>query len=140
MRLEVAVIPTEETVGQPFWTLYEQDTGAPVAHKQDGEIYGILFFSKKQAQTYFQAGSYGDDWVVRGLSQENLRTCILTVDAMAGRFLLAQTANQSDGTTSFLVQEIARHSLISEFYVGSSQIPDEPMVMPSIAKHRSDLS
>lgn len=138
MRLETAVIPTEETVGQPFWTLYELDTGAPVGNKQGGETYGILFFSKKQAQAYYQAGSYGDDWAVRGLSQENLRTYILTVDAMAGRFLLAQTANQPDGAISFFVQEIARNTLISEFYVGSSQIPDEPMIMPSIEKHRAD--
>ena len=72
------------------------------------------------------------------MSQENLRTYILTVDAMAGRFLLAQTASQPNETTSFVVQEIARQTLISEFYVGSNTIPDEPMVMPSIAKHRSD--
>lgn len=100
MRLEVAAIPPEETIGQPFWTLFELDTGAPAGHKQDGETYGVLFFSKKQAQTYFKVSSYDTDWEVRGMSQENLRTYILTVDAMAGRFLLAQTASQPNETTS----------------------------------------
>ena len=137
MRLEMVAIPTEATIGQPFWTLFELDTGAPAGHKQDGEMYGVLFFSKKQAQTYFETRSYGAGWAVRGLSQENLRTYILTVDAMAGRFLLAQMVGHPDETSSFVAQEIARQTLISEFYVGSNPIPDEPMVMPSIAKHRS---
>lgn len=134
MRLEMVAIPTEATIGQPFWTLFELDTQAPVGHRQDGETYGVLFFSKKQAQAYLESMSYGAGWAVRGLSQENLRVYILTVDAMAGGFLLAQNVE----TTSFFAQEIARQTLISEFYVGSNPIPDEPMVMPSVAKNRSD--
>lgn len=137
MRLEMAAIPTEATIGQPFWTLFELDTGAPAGHKQDGETCGVLFFSKKHAQAYFKAMSYGAGWAVRGLSQENLRAYILTVDAMAGRFLLIQTVDSLGEMSSFAVQEIARQTLISEFYVGSNPIPEEPIVMPSIAKHRS---
>lgn len=137
MRLEIVAIPTEATIGQPFWTLFELDTGAPAGHQQDGETYGVLFFSKKLAQAYLETRSYGAGWAVRGLSQENLRVYILTVDAMAGRFLLAQTVGHPDATSSFVVQEISRQILISEFYVGSNPIPNEPMVMPSIVKQRS---
>ncbi|MBZ0090849.1 MAG: restriction endonuclease, partial [Sulfuricellaceae bacterium] len=138
MRLETVAIPTETTIGQPFWTLFELDTGAPAGHQQDGETYGVLFFSKKQAEAYFAARSYGAGWAVRGLSQENLRTYILTVDAMAGRFLLVQSAGNFEAASPFVAQEIERQTLISEFYVGTSDIPDEPMVMPSIAKRREN--
>lgn len=48
-RLEMNVIPTEETIGQPFWTLFEIDTGAPFSHKQGGDMFGLLFLSKMQA-------------------------------------------------------------------------------------------
>ncbi|MFZ3119550.1 MAG: restriction endonuclease [Variovorax sp.] len=136
MRLETAVIPTEATIGQPFWTLFELDTGAPAGHQQDGETFGILFFSKRQAEVYFAARSYGAGWAVRGLSQENLRTYILTVDAMAGRFLLVQSAGEFEVASPFVAQEIERLVLISEFYVGAGDIPDEPMVIPSIAMRR----
>lgn len=138
MRLEAVAIPTKTTIGQPFWTLFELDSGAPAGHQQDGETFGILFFSKKQAEIYFSAHSYGAGWAVRGLSQDNLRTYILTVDAMAGRFLLVQSAGEYEVASSFVAQEIERRVLISEFYVGAGDIPDEPMVMPSIAKSRQN--
>jgi len=135
MRLESVAIPTEDTIGQPFWTLFELDTGAPVGHKQGGEIFGVLFFSKRQAEIYRKAGSYGSGWAVRGLSQENLRVYILTVDAMAGRFLLAQSSDPDAGS-SFVAQEIERQSLISEFYLGTGNLPAEPMVMPSAKRQK----
>ena len=136
MRLETAAIPTEVTIGQPFWTIFELETGAPAGHQQEGETFGVLFFSKRQAEVYFAAQSYSAGWKVRGLSQENLRTYILTVDAMAGRFLLVQSAGEYEVASSFVAQEIERQVLISEFYIGTGDIPDEPMVMPSIAKRR----
>jgi Restriction endonuclease len=138
IRLETAVIPTEATIGQPFWTLFELDTGAPACHQQDGESFGILFFSKKQAEVYFASSTYGAGWAVRGLSQDNLRAYILTADAMAGRFLLVQSAGEFEVASSFVAQEIERRSLIYEFYFGTGEIPDEPMVMPSIAKRRQN--
>jgi hypothetical protein len=140
MRLESVAIPTESTIGQPFWTLFELDTGAPAGHKQDGETFGVLFFSKKQAESYFISRSYNSEWAVRGLSQENLRTYILTVDSMAGRFLLVQSTSNFTEPFPFVAQEIDRQALISEFYVGKGCIPDKPMVMPSIAKGRNTTS
>lgn len=137
MRLESIAIPTESTIGEPFWTLFELETGAPVGSHQDGETYGILFFSKKHAQAYLEAGSYGAAWAVRGLSQEHLRTYILTVDTMAGRFLLGHAIANSNDADSFTALEIERSMLISDFYLGSGDIPTEPMVMPSIARHRA---
>lgn len=74
---------------------------------------------------------------MRGLSQENLRAFILTVDAMNGRYLMAQTIELPDGTCDFVGQEIDRKMLISEFYHGSGTIPEEPMVMPSLRKRRA---
>ncbi|MCD0493741.1 restriction endonuclease [Chromobacterium violaceum] len=138
MRLETVAIPTEATIGQPFWTIFELESGAPAGHQQDGETFGILFFSKKQAEVYFAARSYSARWAVRGLSQENLRTYILTVDAMAGRFLLVQSTCEFGVASSFVAQEIERRALISEFYIGTGEIPDEPMVMPSIAKRQKN--
>lgn len=137
MRLEMVAIPTEATIGQPFWTVFELETGAPEGYKKDGESYGVLFFSRKQAEVFFNARSYSNRYAVRGLSQENLRSYILTVDAMAGRYLLAQTTGNPDPASAFFTQEIDRKTLISEFYVGTNPIPDEPNVMPSIARNRS---
>lgn len=136
MRLETVAIPTEKSIGQPFWTLYEIETGAPAGHRQNGETYGLLFFSKKQAENFFKLRSYGPAWAVRGLSQENLRAFILTVDAMNGRYLIAQTMELPDGTCDFVGQEVDRKMLISEFYHGSGAIPEEAMVMPSLRKRR----
>jgi hypothetical protein len=138
LRLESVAIPTESTIGQPFWTLFEVETGAPAGHEQDGETFGVLFFSKKQAEAYFVARSYSSDWAVRGLSQENLRTYILTVDSVDGRFLIIQSVNNFEEPFPFVAQEIDRQSLISEFYIGTGYLPKEPMVMPSIAKHRKN--
>ncbi|BCL90425.1 restriction endonuclease [Ralstonia pseudosolanacearum] len=137
MRLEMVAIPAETSIGQPFWTLYELETGAPAGHLQNGETYGLLFFSKKQAENFFKFRSYGPAWAVRGLSQENLRAFILTVDAMNGRYLMAQTIELPDGTCDFIGQEIDREMLIFEFYHGSGMIPEEPMVMPSLRKRRA---
>jgi hypothetical protein len=135
MRLEAAVIPTEQTVGQPFWTIFELSTGAPTGHQQDGTTYGLLFYSKKQAEEYFMANTYGLEWGVRGLSQENLRAYILTVDSMAGRYLLIQSVQNPDAKKKFLATEIERQALISEFYVGAGEITNEPMVLPSFSSH-----
>ncbi|WP_197338127.1 restriction endonuclease [Ralstonia solanacearum] len=137
MRLEMVAIPSETSIGQPFWTLYELETGAPAGHLENGETYGLLFFSKKQAEAFFKFRSYGPAWAVRGLSQENLRAFILTVDAMDGRYLITQVMELPDGTCDVAGQEIERKMLISEFYHGSGTIPEEPMVMPSIRERRA---
>lgn len=138
LRLELVAIPTESTVGQPFWTLYDLDTGAPVSHHENGETYGLLFFSKKHAMNFFNHMRYSSGWAVRGMSQENLRTFILTVDLIGGGFFIAQTVENSEGACSFFGQEIERKALIADYYHGSGAIPDEPMIMPSILKHRAN--
>ncbi|MBI4996785.1 MAG: restriction endonuclease [Rhodocyclales bacterium] len=138
ISLEMAVVPSEATIGQPFWTIFELETAAPAGHSQDGDMFGVLFLSKRQAQAYLEMQSFGPGWAVRGLSQENLRNYILIVDSMAGRFLLVQIANHGGGNPSVAIQEVPREVLISEYYLGDAPIPAEPMVMPSIAKHRSN--
>jgi hypothetical protein len=136
LRLESIAIPTEATIGQPFWTLFELETGAPAGYEKEGESYGVLFFSKKQAEAYLLSKSYNSGWAVRGLSQENFFTYILTVDSMAGRYLIMQPVNDSINLPAFIGQEIDRKSLISEFYLGRGNIPKEPMVIPSIVKYQ----
>ena len=137
MRLESFAIPTEEAIGQPFWAIYEAETGAPLGHEQDRRQYGLLFFSKRQARNYFEFRSLGISWMVRGMTQENLRIFILTVDAMGGGFLIVHQVEERGSKGSMLAKEITRRDLISEFYVGSGKISEEPMVAPWIKRRGS---
>lgn len=137
MELELVVIPKETTIGQPFWTVYELETGAPAGHIEGNQLYGVLFMSKGQAQAYFNHRKYDSKWAVRGLSQENFRAYILTVDAMGGGFLLGDVIQYEDGTMALGGHEIKRSILVSEFYHGSGQIPAEPMVAPSVLRQKA---
>lgn len=130
MRLESSAIPAKNAVGQPFWAIYEEETGAPLGHVQEGRGYGLLFFSKKQAQLYFESRSLNSEWKVCGMTQENLRAFILSVDAMGAGFLIVHWVEEQGSTLSVVANEIAREDLISEFYIGSGYIPSEPMVAP----------
>jgi hypothetical protein len=138
MRLEKGTIPDEKTVGEPFWTLFELEegklTGAPYGHTHGNEIMSILFFSKKQAEDFRRAKKLEKDWGVRGLSQLHLRNFILTVDSMAGRYVISEPLKDQHGKTVHGGFEISRSDLISEYYLGDASIPSMPMVMPSRQK------
>jgi len=139
LRLEQVAIPSADTIGQPFWTLYELEEGAPYGTEQDGQRYGVLFLSKRQAQIFWKSELDGSSkWAIRGLSQENLRGYILTIDAMAGGFLIAREAILPDGRTIVLaVQELSRQELISEYYLAPIPIAEEPLILPSALKRKS---
>jgi len=130
MRLEHVVIPTESGVGQPFWTLYHIDDAAPYSEKNSEGFWGFLFFSKKQAVSFKNYRKLSCDWVVRGLSQENLRTYILLADAFAARYLIARPDEANELSPSWLFDQVDRSALISTYYVGRGQLPKEPMVAP----------
>lgn len=130
-RLRVVALPDETTVGQPFWTLYELadgvNTGSPYSERHGDTRFGLLFYSKKQAQQFRVQRTNAALWGVRGLPQSCLRSYILTLDACDGRFMLV--LEQPEG--GWIGNEIPRSELIEEFYVASNPIPDQLLVMPS---------
>lgn len=140
LRLEFAFIPREVDIGQPFWTLYELDTGAPFGHEQNGKNFGILFYSKREAKIYKENLTNKDNLVVRGLSQEHLRAYILLVDAFAGEFKIVYMVEELENTINFFRMDIERKTLISDYYHGEGRIPEKPMIMPSVAKKKRTTS
>ncbi|WP_431476400.1 restriction endonuclease [Massilia eburnea] len=130
MRLEIATMPDEKVVGAPFWSIYEVETNAPYGMLQDGRLLSVLFFSKAQALQYLRDNRLEKEWVVRGMSQTHLRTFILTVDALDGRFLIVFGRTEDDGGWGGTL--IEREKLISEFYVDPIPIPAERNVMPHL--------
>jgi Restriction endonuclease len=140
LRLEHVAIPTEDGIGQPFWTLYDGDDAVPYSEKNSDGYWGFLFFSKQQAQSFKTARHLPQRWVVRGLSQLNLRTYILLGDFFASRFLIARPEEMNelsqrspinivDGS-GFLFNVVERNALISTYYLGPDPTSKEPFVAP----------
>lgn len=131
MKLESAAIPGENSIGQPFWTLYEINTFAPLGVNQGNELYAILFYSKNLAEKYLKLNNMENNWCVRGLEPRHLGTFILTVDAMNARYVIAAPQHmlgRHDG--DFVFSVIDRSDLISTYYQGRP-LPEEPQIMPS---------
>lgn len=138
MRLELAAIPDERTIGQPFWTIFElehgKNIGVPYGQWHGNDAVSLLFFSKKSAEEFLIDHNLDGEWVVRGLSQTNLRSFILNVDAFAGKFTLCSSFFDESGKRQFGGLEISRADLIDEFYLDGKNIPDQPLVMPHLRK------
>lgn len=135
-RLESVALPDEKCIGEPFWTLYEcqdgSNTGTLYAMKtKDGSGFGILFFSRRQAETFLKTRDDSGNLCVIGLPQRCLRSFILTVDLCRGRFMILDEVKELLGPNSWKGIEIPRKKLIEDFYVGSIPIPEEPLVMSS---------
>jgi hypothetical protein len=133
MRLELATMPDEKSVGTPFWTLFETETNAPYGTHHEGGLLSVLFFSKSHAQQFRRDLELENDWVVRGLSQTHLRTFILVADAMDALFTIG-TPSIKDGRQVWGGVEISREDLIENYYVDAVPISKERDVMPSLRK------
>lgn len=139
IRLEDIVFPSECIVGQPFWTLYEIETFAPLGHEMNGKSYALLFYSKVQAEKYLTQRNLASQWCVRGLARKHLASLILVVDSMNGKYGIVLPEhissnivfNNSTSTNDFIFMPITRFDLI-KFYYDGSPLPNEPLVMPGL--------
>lgn len=79
MLLSAAILPEENTIGDPFWTLMPAKGSAVLGEYQQVPtplgVFVPLFVSRGQAQRYLDATSI-DDCVVRGLTQRMLMTML----------------------------------------------------------------
>lgn len=135
LRLENAILPSSDTVGQPFWTIFNLDTFEPLGQSQGDTLFGVLFFSGRQAEKFRESKGLRSNWVVRGMAPRHLGSYIMTVDAMNGRYVIAVPHLSDEPMPSPIFIEIGRRKLIADFYRGSD-LPSEPMVVPSIRKSR----
>lgn len=72
MRLESVLMPTEATIGEPFWSIYDLENFAPLRRELQEDACGVLFYSKEQACNFLASQRPSKNWVVRGLSKSNL--------------------------------------------------------------------
>lgn len=132
MRLETVLMPAEATIGEPFWSIYELETFAPLRRDLQESACGVLFYSKEQANEFFVAQGLSESWVVRGLNKNHLGSFILTVDSLNGRYAVAIPPHlQPDTGYGMAFSLITREDLIRTYCEGSS-LPPQPMVMPSL--------
>jgi hypothetical protein len=68
-QLRHNTIPTERSVGAPFWTLFDLETGAPFGSGQEDGDYALLFWSRNQAEKYHAGNRLEAKWQVRGLKR-----------------------------------------------------------------------
>lgn len=135
LRLENAILPSSDTVGQPFWTIFNLDTFEPLGQSHGDDLFGVLFFSQAQAEKFRKEKGLLSNWVVRGMAPRHLGSYIMTVDAMNGRYVIAVPHLSDEPMPAPIFVEIGRGKLIADFCQGSN-LPSEPMVMPSLRKSR----
>lgn len=136
MRLRHNTIPTELSVGTPFWTLFDVETGAPLASGQEHGAYALLFWSRSQAVKYRARNRLEAKWQVRGLEERHLFSYILVVDSMDGKFATAPPPNHELADDSSMFSDMPRQILINEY---CEQYKDQlrvRQVMPSLTKSK----
>ena len=134
MQLRNNVLPTENCIGAPFWTIYDIETAAPLGTTQGDGLFGFLFWSKTQATMYRARERLETKWQVRGMEPVHLCSYIKAVDSLDGRFLVAPPPHLELGRHSPLFSEIPRPVLIREFceqYKDALKVRD---VAPSVAR------
>ena len=135
LRLENAILPSIETIGQPFWTIFNLDTFEPLGQSQGDDLFGVLFFSRAQAEKFRKEKGLSPKWVVRGMAPRHLGSYIMTVDAMNGCYAIAVPHLSNETVPMPVFVGIDRSKLIGDFYQGAD-LPTQPMVMPSLRKSR----
>lgn len=133
LRLENAILPSSETLGQPFWTVFNLDTFEPIGQSQGNTQFGVLFFSRTQAEKFREEKGLSAKWVVRGMAPRHLGSYIMTVDAMDARYAIALPDISDGSETTLHFATLERKKLIADYYQGS-ELPTEPVVMPSLRK------
>ncbi|MEQ3410643.1 restriction endonuclease [Klebsiella aerogenes] len=131
-RLANVVIPDEDTIGQPFWTIFDTEEYSPFGHVDaKNEITtAFLFLSKVHAQRFLKDQNLGSKWQVRGMAQRHLSCYILTCDAFNARYVIARPGYAAGvPKNQFLFDEILRKDLINDFHEGID-LPKEPNIAP----------
>ena len=128
MRLERSAVPTEESIGHPFWSIYDTETASPLGHRLGDSATGLLFWSKRQASTYLTREALPAKWSVRGLSRWHLKTYIMMVDSFNGMFAVSPPPNHELAENYLMFSEIKRRTLIDDFCDPKDTPPVEPMV------------
>ncbi|WP_337037002.1 restriction endonuclease [Pantoea agglomerans] len=143
-RLTNVFIPDEDTIGQPFWTIYDIEEYSPFGHiDANNEIMtAFLFLSKAHAQRFLKGQTLDSKWQVRGMAQRHLSCFILTCDAFNARYVIARPGYAAGvPENQFLFDEIRRKDLINDFYEGVN-LPKKPNIAPgyrTILKKKSGI-
>lgn len=131
-RLANVVIPDKETIGQPFWTLFDIEEYSPFGqvHQEEEMTTAYLFLSRAHAQCFLEEQNLEARWQVRGMAQRHLLCYILTCDAFNARYMIARPS-YAPGVPNgcFLFDEIRRKDLIKNFYEGDN-MPEVPNKAP----------
>lgn len=131
-RLANVVIPDEDTIGQPFWTIFNTDEYSPYGqiHHKEEITSAFLFLSRSHAQRFLLEQNLDKKWQVRGMAQRHLTCYILTCDAFNARYFIARPGYAPGVPKNhFLFDEISRKDLISDFYEGND-LPKEAKTAP----------
>ncbi|CAM3977396.1 hypothetical protein CCOS865_02254 [Pseudomonas reidholzensis] len=132
MRLRHNVIPTELSVGAPFWTLFDLETGAPYGTSHEKGTHALLFWSENQAAKYKVRNRVPENWQVRGLESRHLFSYILIVDAMNGKFVTAPPPNHTLAGDSNMFSNMPRQILIDEYCEQYKEQLRDRRVMPGL--------
>jgi len=131
-RLANVVIPDEDTIGQPFWTLFNIEEYSPYGqiHHKEEIMSAFLFLSRTHALRFLKEQNLDERWQVRGMAQRHLTCYILTCDAFNARYFIARPGYAAGVPENrFLFDEIRRKDLISDFYEGIN-LPKEANTAP----------
>lgn len=131
-RLENVVIPDEDTIGQPFWTIFNTEEYSPYGqiHHKEEITSAFLFLSRTHAQRFLKEQNLDERWQVRGMAQRHLTCYILTCDAFNAKYFIGRPGYAAGvPENSFLFDEIRRKDLISDFYEGID-LPKEAKTIP----------
>lgn len=134
MRLRHNAIPTELSIGTPFWTFFDLETGAPFGLEHGKYIYALLFWSKNQATRYHAHNRIGAKWQIRGLEVRHLFTYIIVVDAMNGSFATAPLPNHRLSEDTNMFSDMPRQILIDEYCEEYKEQLQIRRVMPGAVK------
>lgn len=131
-RLASVVIPDEDTIGQPFWTIFNTEEYSPYGqiHHKEKITSAFLFLSRTHAQRFLKEQNLDERWQVRGMAQRHLTCYILTCDAFNVKYFIARPGYAAGvPENSFLFDEIRRKDLISDFYEGID-LPKKAKTVP----------
>jgi len=83
-RIEAAALPDPDTLGEPFWSIWEvqggQSTGTLWCDRKNGRDTIVLSFSRLQAEQFLKSNSHAQQFAVRGMTQVSLRFYMLTIN------------------------------------------------------------
>lgn len=131
-RLANVVIPAEDTIGQPFWTIFDTEEYSPFGHidAKNEIMTAFLFLSRAHAQRFLKGQNLSSKWQVRGMAQRHLSCYILTCDAFNAIYVIARPGYAAGvPENQFLFDEIRRKDLINDFHEGVD-LPKEPNTVP----------